>query len=65
MLAFQFATLDGRHIADSADQMFVHRVVMIHVELHQPDDAAEFRNETTEDTGFIQPAQCALGIAPR
>jgi hypothetical protein len=36
-----FAALDLGEHADAADQVLVHRVVVIHVELHHRDDAAE------------------------
>ncbi len=48
VIVLVFAALDGGNIADGADQMLVHRVVVIHVELHQRDDASEFRHEGAE-----------------
>ena len=65
MLVLQLAALDGGHIADRADQMLVHRVVVVHVELHQRDDAAEFGHEAAEHAGLVHPPQRALGIAAR
>ncbi len=37
-----------RDIADGADQMLVHRVMVVHVELHQAHGMAEFRNEAAQ-----------------
>ena len=42
---------------DGADQVFVHGVVVIHVELHHCHDAAECRNETTENARLVHHAQ--------
>ena len=44
-LRAQAAIGDLGHDADGADQMLVHRVVVVHVELHQRDDLAELRHE--------------------
>ena len=44
-------------IADGAQEMLVDRVMMIHVELHQRDDAAEFGDETAEHAGFVHQPQ--------
>ncbi len=44
-------------VADRPQQMLIHRIVMIHVELHQSDDAAEFRDEAAEYAGFVHQAQ--------
>ena len=45
--------------------MLVDGVVMIHRELHEPDDAAEFRDELAEHAGFVHPPQRILGRAAR
>ena len=52
-------------IADGADQMLVHRVVVIHVELHQPHDMAEFRHEAAQHARFVHQPQRAFGIVAR
>ena len=45
--------------------MLVHRVVMVHVELHQRDDLAEFRHEAAEHAGFVHLPEDALDIGRR
>ena len=44
-------------IADGPQQMLIDRIVVIHVELHQGDDAAEFRNEAAEHAGLVHQPQ--------
>ena len=51
--------------ADRAQQMLVDRVVMIHVELHHRDDAAEIRNEAPEHAGLVHAPQDDLGHVAR
>ena len=36
---------DLGHHPDGADQMLIHRIVVVHVELHQGDDLAELGHE--------------------
>ena len=60
---FHLADLEIGKDRDALDDMLVHRVVVVHVELHQGDDALEFRNELAEHTQFVHPAQSALRIA--
>jgi hypothetical protein len=43
VLVAEAAGLDFRQHADGADEVLVHRVVVVHVELHHRDDAAEIR----------------------
>ena len=57
MLARQAPGRDFRQDADGADQVLVDRVVVIHVELHHRDDAAEIRNEAAEHSGFVHAPQ--------
>ena len=57
------AALDPREQADRADRMLVDRIMMVHVELHLGDDAAEIGNEAAEHAGLVHPAQHRLGIA--
>ena len=54
----------GEHV-DGAQQMLVHRIVVVHVELHQRDDLAEFRDEAAEHAGLVHPPQDQLRIAAR
>ena len=49
--------------ADGADRMFVDGVVMIHVELHLRDYAAEIGDEAAEHPRLVHPAQHRFGIA--
>ena len=59
------AVLDlGQH-ADAAQQVLVDRVVMIHVELHHRDDAAERTHEAPEHARLVHAAQHPLGIVGR
>ena len=56
------AALDlGQH-ADAAQQVLVHRVVVVHVELHHRHDAAERAHEAAEHAGLVHPPQHDLGV---
>ena len=57
MVLRQSPLLKGRQYANSADEMLVHRVVVIHVELHHRHDLAEFRNEAAQYARLIHHAQ--------
>ena len=59
------AALDGGDIAHGADQMLVHCIMVVHVELHQPHGMAEFGNETAQHARFVHQAQRPLGIVAR
>ncbi len=54
----------GQH-ADAAHEMLVHRIVMIHVELHHRHDAAECRHEVAEHAGLVHPPQHGLAVVLR
>ena len=56
------AVLDFGQHADAAQQMLVHGVVMIHVELHHRHDVAELRNEAAEHAGLVHAPQHDLGV---
>ncbi len=43
--------------------MFVHRVVVVHVELHHRDDGREFGDECGQHPQFVHPSQRPFGIA--
>ena len=62
MILGKLTALDRRQQADCPDGMLVDRIMMVHVELHLRDDAAEIGNETAEHAGLIHPAQRGLGI---
>ena len=55
------AALDLVEHADAAEQMLVHRIVMIHVELHHRHDAAERVHEGAEHAGFVHAPQHDFG----
>ena len=57
--------LDIDEVADGAQQMFVDRVVVVHVELHQRDDLAEIRHEAAKHAGLVHQAQHDLGRVAR
>ena len=63
VLLFKFAAVDAGQPADGADEMLIHRVMVIHVELHQRHDAAEFRDEAAQHVGFVELAQGGLRVA--
>ena len=49
----QPSRFDRAEFADGANEMFIDRVVMVHRELHHPDDAAEIGDEPAEHAGFV------------
>ena len=51
--------------ADAAQQVLVDRIVMIHVELHHRDDAAEGAHEMAKHAGFVHAPQHGLGVVGR
>ncbi len=55
------AAFDFLQIADAAQQMLVHRVVVIHVELHHRHDLAEGADEMAEHAGLVHAPQHDLG----
>src|SRR3546814_15774868 len=46
-----------------SSDLLVDRIMMIHVELHLRDDAAEIGNEAAEHPRLVHPAQHRFGIA--
>ena len=54
----------GQH-ADASQQMLVHRVVVVHVELHHRHDPTEVGHETTEHAGFVHSPQHDFGVVMR
>ncbi len=57
--------LDLGEISDGAQEMLIDSVMMIHVELHERDDTAEFRDEAPENAGFIHEAQNDFRLVAR
>ena len=55
------AGIDLRQDADAAQQVLVHRIVVVHVELHHRHDAAEGAHEMAEHAGLVHAAQHGLG----
>jgi hypothetical protein len=51
--------------ADAAQQMLIHRVVMIHIELHHRHDAPEIGDEAAEHADLVHAAQHDLGVVLR
>ena len=56
------AAFDVLQVADAAQQMLVHRIVVVHVELHHRHDLAEGANEMAEHAGLVHPPQHDLRI---
>jgi len=59
----QFAALDLVELADALDDVLVHRVAVIHVELHQGADRLELGDEGRQHAQFVHAAQRAFGVA--
>ncbi len=54
--------LDFIEHADAAQEMLVHRIVVVHVELHHRHDPAEGADKFAEDAGLVHAAQHGLGL---
>ena len=65
MILGQLAAFDPRQQSDRADRMFIDGVVMVHIELHLRDDAAEIGHEAPEHARLVHPAQHGFGVARR
>ena len=63
MIVGEPSLLDVGEQSDRADRMFVDGIMMIHVELHLRDDAAEIGHEAAEHPRLVHPAQHRFGIA--
>lgn len=59
----QLVPLDLGQRRDALDRMFVHRVVVVDVELHHGHDALELGDEGAEHAQLVHPAQRPFGIA--
>ena len=62
MVLLQVAALDRGEQADRPDRMLVDGIMVVHVELHLRDDAAEVGNEAAEHAGLVHPPQHQLGM---
>lgn len=58
----QFACLHLVHQVDDAERVFVHREIVIAVELHERDDAPEIGNEAAQHAGLVHAAEDEGGI---
>ena len=61
----RLALLDLGQQANGAQQMFICRVVMIHIELHHRHNTPEIRHKAAQHTGLVHAAQRAFGRASR
>ena len=57
--------LDLVEHADASQQMLVHRIVVVHVELHHCHDAAECAHERAEHAGLVHTAKHGFGLVLR
>ena len=62
-LVFQLVPLDLREIRDHLNRVLVHRIRMVHVELHHRHDGLKFRDESGQHAQLVHPAQRAFGVA--
>ncbi len=60
---FEMAEFNLAEVPDALDGVFVHRVVMVHVELHHRDDGFKFRDKSGQNTKFVHPPQGAFRVA--
>ena len=51
------ALFDACQQADGADAMLIHRIMVVHIELHLRHDATEIRYKASEHCRLIHPAQ--------
>ena len=65
VLVLETSRLDRVQGADRAHQMLVDRVVVVHGELHHPDNAAEVGNEPAEHARLVHAPQRGLGRVAR
>ncbi len=59
------AALDLLQVAYAADQMLVHRIMVVHVELHHRHDLAEGADEVTEHASLVHAPQHGLRVIGR
>ena len=59
------ALLDLVEHADAAQQMLVHRIMVVHIELHHCHDAAKCVYEFAEHAGFVHTAKHGFGLVFR
>src|SRR6185312_17446085 len=61
MIFLELAALDCGKQPDRPDRMLVDGIMVVHVELHLRDDAAEVGHEAAEHPGLIHPSEHRLG----
>ena len=59
----QLAPFDLRKARDALDDMLVHRVVVVDVELHHGDDVFKLGDKGRQHPQFVHPPQWAFGVA--
>ena len=59
----QFALFDHGQLRDALDDVFVHRVRVVHIELHHRHDVFEFGNKRGQYAQFVHPTQRPFRIA--
>ena len=59
----QFAADKPVERSDGQDRMLIHRIVVVHVELHQRDDALKLGDKGAENAGLVHPSQRPFRIA--
>ena len=65
MVLLQLSAVDIGQQTNGADGMFVDCIMVVHVELHLRDYPAKFGDKSSEDSGFIHPAQNCFRVARR
>src|SRR4051794_2839121 len=63
MVVPELPPIDRREHSNGPDQMLIDRIMVIHVELHHRDDAAEIGNEAAENACLIHPPQRRFRVA--
>ena len=65
VVGLQLTALDRGEQADGPDRMLVDGIMMVHVELHLRDDAAEVGNEAAEHAGLVHPPKHRFRVIDR
>jgi hypothetical protein len=61
VIVLQLAAFDRREQPDRSDRVLVHRIMVVHVELHLCDDTAEVGHEAAEHPRLVHPPQHEFG----
>src|SRR4029079_14930152 len=65
MVLLELASVARREEADRPDRVLVDGIMVVHVELHLRDDAAEVGHEAAEHARFVHPAKHMFGMVQR